>query len=262
MDGFKVLPVKFSEKSQGCHYLFYKPHNVRESHSAKPSDKTLFVLNVPPYCNEECVKRLFGDCGNVADVFFQSKPSSGPPPTEKSKFFGRTEPIYGFKVAYVVFQKPRGVENAMKLDVVEPRILSPTKDRLKVGIHKWCAEYRNAIPDVYEMQKEIEAHMAEYDKSVEAKKKEEKQMEGVADDEGWITVTRTGKKRGIARTEANIEKITHKQKKKRSQKELLNFYTFQIRETKMEHIAQLRKKFEEDKKKIEVMKATRKFKPF
>ena len=34
------------------HYLYVKEHNVRESHVTKPRDKTLFVLNVPPYCNE------------------------------------------------------------------------------------------------------------------------------------------------------------------------------------------------------------------
>ena len=41
----------------------------------------------------------------------------------------------------------------------------------------------------------------------------------------------------------------------------LNFYQFQIRESKKQKIVELREKFEADKKKIERMKQERKFKP-
>lgn len=51
-------------------------------------------------------------------------------------------------------------------------------------------------------------------------------------------------------------------KKKKKDTELKNFYRFQIREEKMKQLDQLRKKFDEDKKKVERMKATRKFNPF
>ena len=41
----------------------------------------------------------------------------------------------------------------------------------------------------------------------------------------------------------------------------LNFYSFQIRESKKNKIVEMRKKFEEDKQKINRMKQERKFKP-
>ena len=41
----------------------------------------------------------------------------------------------------------------------------------------------------------------------------------------------------------------------------LNFYQFQIRESKKQKIIELREKFEADKKKVERMKQDRKFKP-
>ena len=41
----------------------------------------------------------------------------------------------------------------------------------------------------------------------------------------------------------------------------LNFYQFQIRESKKQKIVELREKFEADKKKVERMKQDRKFKP-
>ncbi|KAK2167680.1 hypothetical protein LSH36_25g03041 [Paralvinella palmiformis] len=49
---------------------------------------------------------------------------------------------------------------------------------------------------------------------------------------------------------------------KKQQEELLNFYAFQLRESKREHIAKLRQMFEEDKARIEQMKTARKFKPY
>ena len=82
------------------------------------------------------------------------------------------------------------------------------------------------------------------------------------------------------------QKVLGKDQKKQKEKKLINFYSFQMRETKMERkyffffcisfaiapvnltdffildLAQLRKKFEEDKKRISAMKAARKFKPY
>ena len=50
--GFAVVPVKFSEASSACHYLYIKEHVVREANPHKPRERTIFVLNVPPYCTE------------------------------------------------------------------------------------------------------------------------------------------------------------------------------------------------------------------
>lgn len=60
----------------------------------------------------------------------------------------------------------------------------------------------------------------------------------------------------------NADAKAKNQKKKKKGTELKNFYRFQIREEKMKQLDQLRKKFDEDKKKVERMKATRKFNPF
>lgn len=65
----------------------------------------------------------------------------------------------------------------------------------------------------------------------EAKAKEE---EGVPDEEGWVKVTRRGRRPVLPRTEAASLRILEKEKRKRARKELLNFYAWQHRETKME----------------------------
>ncbi|XP_048473463.1 ribosomal RNA-processing protein 7 homolog A [Rhincodon typus] len=86
--------------------------------------------------------------------------------------------------------------------------------------------------------------------------------EGVPDEDGWVKVTRRGRRPGIPRTEAGNLRLIQRERQKRAQRELLNFYSWQHREAKREHIAQLRRKFEEDKQKIALMRAQRKFKPY
>lgn len=58
--------------------------------------------------------------------------------------------------------------------------------------------------------------------------------EGVPDEEGWVKVTRKGRKPGLPRTEAANLRVLEKEKQKRARKELLNFYAWQHRETKRE----------------------------
>lgn len=65
----------------------------------------------------------------------------------------------------------------------------------------------------------------------EAQAKEE---EGVPDEEGWVKVTRRGRRPVLPRTEAASLRVLEKERRKRARKELLNFYAWQHRETKME----------------------------
>ena len=76
--------------------------------------------------------------------------------------------------------------------------------------------------------------MTEYDRKVEERLEQEKAAEEAVDNEGWTTVTGR-KKRGqfaLARKESTIQKVQFKEEEKKQKKQLLNFYTFQIREAK------------------------------
>lgn len=259
--GFIAMPVKFSAESKSVHFMFLKEHSIRERDEEKPRGRTLFVVSVPPYCNEASLKRLFSEFGTIADFWLQKTPSAGKPDAQKSKLFATEDSAGGFKVSYVVFEEEEAVQKALSMCVSEPRVLSPEKECMLVGLRKWCDEYKASFLNIVELQNEIDAYMEDYDKRLEEEKKRAKEMEGIPDEEGWIKVTKYGKKPVTPRTDAFAKKVRVAEKKKRSQKELLNFYTFQIRQSKMEHIAQLRKKFEEDKRRIAIMKSSRRFKP-
>lgn len=57
-----AIPVKFSEKQRASHYLYVRQHRVRQdTQSTWPPNRTLFILNVPPYCTEvSCWQRTGG----------------------------------------------------------------------------------------------------------------------------------------------------------------------------------------------------------
>lgn len=69
---------------------------------------------------------------------------------------------------------------------------------------------------------------------LQQKEDKAKATEGVPDEEGWITVTKKGRRPGGERSEAMNSRLMEKEKKKRAQKELLNFYAWQHRNRKKE----------------------------
>ena len=85
-------------------------------------------------------------------------------------------------------------------------------------LSEWCKEYSEQKVDVTELQTEIDAYMADYDRRQEEEKEKALESEGVPDDEGWITVTRHGKNKGAPRTEAMESRVTTKDKRKRKRK--------------------------------------------
>lgn len=264
IEGFRVLKVKFRENCKSSHDVFFKPHSVRSDEICKPADRTLFVANIPPWATAESVKRIFQPNGSIEAVYFQSEPSIGSPPEPSDPLFPSPDDPYrvghGFKYAYVVFSKPSGQSNCMtKMDLSFVRCCSSLDHPIAVGVKKWCEEYNSLVVKDSVLQGNIDEYMADYDDKV-AKEKQEDEELGEADEDGWVTVTKAAKKRP-ARAKKEAGRV-EKRGKKKKKKELKNFYAFQMKDEKLSRIQELRKKFEDDKQKINKMKMERKFRPF
>ncbi|NXX14168.1 RRP7A protein, partial [Podargus strigoides] len=243
-----ALAVKFGERQRSAHCLLVKEHQVREgAGTAHPPHRTLFVLNVPPYCSPDALSRLFARCGRVQSVEVCEKPEPGEKKEKfTSKFFNR-KTVTGFQVAYVVFRKPSGVQVAKALSREGPLLISTESHPVKTGISSKGTVGVLCIMWAWQLSCLTLLSLQE-----EAKAAKE---EGIPDEEGWVKVTRKGRKPGLPQTEAANLWVLEREKQKRACKELPNFYAWQHHETKREHeyIAQLRKKFEEDKQRIALM---------
>lgn len=211
------------------------------SDDSKPIGQTLFVLNIPPYITEDQLKSSFSLAGKIRQVVFDDSEDN----------FARND---GFKRGYIVFHSREALLKAMKLTNLN--LESTSGSIFKMGIEKWVDEYNASIKCPEELQKEIDDFMKNFDEQEKSKKSE------ITDDNGWTVVTKGGRKPGLSRKESMVNKLDAKSIKKMKKKELKNFYTFQIRESQMKNIVELRKNYAEAKDKVRLMKAARKFKPY
>ncbi|XP_061567801.1 ribosomal RNA-processing protein 7 homolog A [Cololabis saira] len=264
--GFTVLSLQFSEETVSRHSLYVKEHRVRaEQTSRRPLDRTLFVLNIPPYCSQDVVKDLFSQFGSVDSVELKDHPGSfqesGP---IVSKVFRPAEK-QGFKVGYIVFQNSSSLTAVKSHSYDVPLVVCTEQRPVRTGLQKWVQQYQESFIHPDKLQKKVDFFMQEYDKRKEEEAEQQKQEteQQQEDEDGWVKVTR-GHKGTKARphSEAANQRTLQKEIRKKKRKELMNFYTWQHRNTQKEHIAELRKKFEEDKQRIALLRAQRKFKPY
>ncbi|KAM6904838.1 ribosomal RNA-processing protein 7 homolog A [Xenentodon cancila] len=264
--GFTVLSSQFSAGTGARHSLYVKEHQVRADRTARrPLDRTLFVLNIPPYCSEEVVKDLFRPFGSVESVELRDHPGSfqesGP---KLSKVFRPAEK-QGFKVGYIVFQNSSSLTAVKSHSYDVPLVVCTEQRPVRTGVQKWIQQYKESFVHPDKLQQKVDSFMQEYDKRKEEEAEQQKQEaeQQQEDEEGWVKVTR-GHKGAKARphSEAANQRTLQREIRKKKRKELMNFYTWQHRNTQKEHIAELRKKFEEDKQRIALLRAQRKFRPY
>lgn len=217
-------------------------------------------MNVPPYVHENELRRAFHRIGEVEIVYLGVDSDDLPPMDDEqpfSKYFHPQKTINKFKCAWLVFKASRSLRAALK----EKEVVMYENDRtiLVTGLDKWMSEYTNQIPNEKDLQAEVDKYMNVFEVDEMKEKEDEKRVE--TDEDGWTIVKKSGKNAGFQQKESILSKIEDKLATRKSKKELANFYTFQIRESKQRHIVSMRKRFESDKRKVEQMKKERKFKP-
>lgn len=245
---FSVIRLKLNGNK--CHHQLFAKDSGRSKDVNRPLGKTIIVLNVPPFLNESDVAFLFRRAGDVVSVVFPEKPK----PNDDSPFFQKNINFCKYKAAIVVFRLTKHQDKALKLNEVS---LCDKDGNLQnvSGVDKWRQEVMKQIHNEEELQLDINKFMEIFDKKREAGADAE-------DDGGWTTVTKKGRHPGFEQKESVINKVAEKLEQGKKKKHLQNFYTFQIRESKMKEIVSLRQKFQEDKEKVQQMKKTRRFKPY
>ncbi|KAM4531150.1 ribosomal RNA-processing protein 7 homolog A [Odontesthes bonariensis] len=263
--GFTVLSLQFSSDSVAQHSMYVKEHKVRaEKGSRRPLDRTLFVLNIPPYCSEGVVKDLFSQFGSVESVELRHHPGSSQESGPRLSRFFRPAEKQGFKVGYIVFQNSSSLPAVKSHPHDVPLVVCSEQRPVATGVQKWIQQYTESFIHPEKLQQIVDTFMQGYDKRKEEEAERQKQeTEQQQEEEGWVKVSRGHKgAKARPRSEAANQRTLQKEIRKKKRKELMNFYTWQHRNTQKENIAELRKKFEEDKQRIALLRAQRKFKPY
>lgn len=231
---------------------------MRKESDDKPLGKTLFVVNIPPYINEPQLRTAFGALGTVENVIICEntvEPKNDESNSRTSQFFGKAPEVTAFKMAYIVFKLTKSLEKALKVSTVKLN-----EDSLCTGLDKWSKQYTDRLVDEKALQTEVNEFMMAFEEREQEAREESRKTE--VDEDGWTVVKKGKAGGGFQQKESVLKALEDKIGKGKERKEFNNFYAFQIRESKQKHLVSLRKRFAQDKLKIEALKKARRFKPF
>ncbi|QCE12938.1 ribosomal RNA-processing protein 7 [Vigna unguiculata] len=160
-------------------------------------------------------------------------------------------------------EKGKGYNNQKEVEVYT---ISSGDDDCSKGMKKWIVEYHQSRPGLEVLQHQIDDFIIAHEEKLEEERKEK---EALAAEGGWtVVVHHKGRKKttdsetGIAVGSVAQAAVENKMAKKKRNEVGLDFYRFQKREAQRNEIMTLQSKFEEDKKRLQQMRAARKFRPY
>ncbi|XP_031279323.1 ribosomal RNA-processing protein 7 homolog A isoform X1 [Pistacia vera] len=131
---------------------------------------------------------------------------------------------------------------------------------------EWVTEYHQSRPGLKVLQQRIDEFITAHEAKLEQGRKE---REALAAEGGWtVVVHHKGRKKttdsesGITVGSVAQAAVEDKLGKKKKKEVGLDFYRFQRREAQRNEIMMLQSKFEQDRKRIQQLRAARKFRPY
>lgn len=131
-----------------------------------------------------------------------------------------------------------------------------------LGSHWLSAHNKLSYPPTAILQQSVDAFFTVYNRKEKDAAELAKRLRHEPDEDGFVTVTRGGRAAPARKEEAEEAKRRMEEREQKKKDEMGNFYRFQLRERKKVEQAELVKKFEEDRKKVQAMRQKRgKFRP-
>ncbi|KAM0894113.1 hypothetical protein ACQ4PT_024687 [Festuca glaucescens] len=156
--------------------------------------------------------------------------------------------------------------DVVEVDTADVDEIASVGEDCSRGMKKWILEYRQKRPGLKVLQQKIDEFITAHEEQQEQEKKE---REAAAAEDGWtVVVHHKGRKKttdaetGTAVGSVSLVAMQEKMAQKKPMEVGPNFYRHQKREAHMTELAMLQSKFEQDKKRIQQLRAQRKFKPY
>ena len=130
---------------------------------------------------------------------------------------------------------------------------------------EYLLAHLKAKPPIESLKAQVDAAMALFAEAEEKEKREAERIRNMPDEDGFVTVTRgKGRRTNMDGQGASVMPLRTEDAQQLKPKDhtLVDFYRFQKREQKRNELAELRRKFDQDKQKIAALKEKRKFKPY
>ncbi|KAG6358786.1 hypothetical protein INS49_012305 [Diaporthe citri] len=131
-----------------------------------------------------------------------------------------------------------------------------------LGPHWIQAHNKLSFPPTEILQQSVDAFFTVFNRKEKEAAEMAKRLRNEPDEDGFVTVTRGGRAAPARRDEAEEARKKMLDREQKKKEELTNFYRFQLRERKKAEQAELIKKFDEDKRKVQALRQKRgKFRP-
>ncbi|KAK2403803.1 ribosomal RNA-processing protein A [Trifolium repens] len=148
----------------------------------------------------------------------------------------------------------------------ECHIISSGDDDCLNGIKKWILECQQSRQQLEVLQHQIDDFITAYEEKLE---EERKAKEALAAEGGWTVVEHHKGRKKTTDSESGIvvgsvaqAAVENKLARKKPKELGLDLYRIQKREAQRNEIMELQGKFEEDKKRLQHLRAARKFRPY
>ncbi|CAL5054572.1 unnamed protein product [Urochloa decumbens] len=162
--------------------------------------------------------------------------------------------------------KENNLEKHVEVGTANAEEIPSVDEDCSKGMKKWILEYKQKRPGLKVLQESIDEFIVAHE---EQQERERKEREARAAEDGWtVVVHHKGRKKttdtetGTAVGSVSLVAMQEKMAKKKPKEVDMNFYRFQKREAHLSELAMLQSKFEQDKKRIQELRAQRKFKPY
>ncbi|KAJ2721511.1 hypothetical protein GGI07_003911 [Coemansia sp. Benny D115] len=230
INGYKVLPVQFAKEST-THYIYFKQHNVPKEDILTPSDRTLYMYNLPADTSERDIRRLLHGTARVARVLFQSVVGQ----TAVGAAAQRAKMVQEMAASMAAGDRKHGGRKDKASKDAEDDIKAPPRAHLllsgssahvvlleaeemaavlsmRAGVRQWPErdpedsnplEYRGLSRYVYGyrasrppgdlLKKEVDSYMAAFEEAQYERERMLTQQQNVPDEDGFITVVRRGR---------------------------------------------------------------------
>ncbi|KAF2458171.1 ribosomal RNA-processing protein 7-domain-containing protein [Lineolata rhizophorae] len=172
-----------------------------------------------------------------------------------------TIPLKSGSSAVLVFVDIASAEGALRAakkaaksqtEIMWSQAMDP--DESSTGELRYRRHQLASFPPAHVLQRSVNAFLTHFNSLEALRERLRTQQRNVPDEEGFVTVTRGGRMGPARQEEAEqaLQKVREKEEARR--KEMGDFYRFQWREKRKEKELNLRKKFQEDVRKVEGMR--------
>eukprot|EP00873_Tetraselmis_striata_P015272 jgi/Tetstr1/435536/TSEL_024440.t1 len=244
---FLQLPVRLRARCALLRYLAVKRHSpavgAGGGASAAQHARTAFVAGLPhALTREEALLQLFQTFGAVATVAIHHKQTS----------------------AMVVFREEASL-SALLTAAANGNVLQfvPPDPEAPYGLKGWVEAHKAEYPGTEALLKQIDAY---WQRHTQEQERLRAARDAAMTDDGWTVVSRhKGRKKNRdsgGTVVAGAAAAIAAEAADKPTRTLDDFYRFQSREKRRDALLELRKKFQQDKKRIAELRAQRRFRPY